>query len=136
MTSEREDAPAMSHANVATRTGARRSGGAARAASRSDAVARSRTGSAVDWMFRSRATGRITIVQRPNLALAVALCAIVVRIVLHPAGTAGLVLTVLVAVALAVWAVLEIVRGVNPWRRLLGAVVLALAVLSWIDTTW
>jgi hypothetical protein len=30
-------------------------------------------------------------------------------------------------VALAVWAVDEIVRGVNPWRRILGAAVLAVS---------
>jgi len=82
-------------------------------------------------MFRSRETGRITIMQRPNIALTTALIAIVVRTLLHPAGSARVTLTVLVGVALTVWAVLEIARGVNPWRRLLGAVLLILAVLSW-----
>ena len=100
-----------------------------------DEAQRSRGGSAVDWMFRNRETGRITIMQRPNLALAVALTAIVVRTLLHPAGSAGAALTVLVGVALTVWAVLEIVHGVNPWRRLLGAVVLVLAVISWIGAS-
>jgi hypothetical protein len=32
--------------------------------------------------------------------------------------------------ALVIWAVDEIVRGVNPWRRMLGAVVLAATVLG------
>ena len=73
--------------------------------------------------------------QRPNLALTMALIAIVVRTLLHPAGSTGLTLTVLVGVTLTVWAVLEIVRGVNPWRRLLGAVVLVLAVLSWFGAS-
>jgi hypothetical protein len=35
----------------------------------------------------------------------------------HAAGIVG-------AIALAVWAVLEVFRGVNPFRRVLGAVVL------------
>lgn len=101
----------------------------ARAATKADSVARAH--SIFQWMFRSRETGRITIMQRPSLALTMALIAIVVRTLLHPAGSAGVALTVLVGVTLTVWAVLEIVRGVNPWRRLLGAVVLVLAVLSW-----
>jgi len=32
--------------------------------------------------------------------------------------------------AIIVWSLDEIVRGVNPWRRLLGAVVLAASILS------
>ena len=115
--------------NTAIGNGAHQSRTSARAATKADSVSRAR--SIFQWMFRSRETGRITIMQRPNIALTTALIAIVVRTLLHPAGSAGLTLTVLVGVALTVWAVLEIVRGVNPWRRLLGAVVLVLAVLSW-----
>ena len=115
--------------NTAIGKGAPRSRSSARGATKPDFVARAR--SIFQWMFRSRETGRITIMQRPNLALTMALIAIVVRVLLHPAGSPGLTLTVLVGVALTVWAVLEIVRGVNPWRRLLGAVVLVLTVLSW-----
>jgi hypothetical protein len=32
--------------------------------------------------------------------------------------------------AIVVWALDEVIRGVNPWRRLLGAVVLTLSVVS------
>jgi hypothetical protein len=42
-----------------------------------------------------------------------------------PSGTPGLVLTVVFKGALVIWATDEIVRGVNPWRRFLGAAVLA-----------
>jgi hypothetical protein len=115
--------------STAIGNGAPQSRTSARAATKADSVARAR--SIFQWMFRSRETGRITIMQRPNLALTMALIAIVVRTLLHPAGSAGLTLTVLVGVTLTVWAVLEVVRGVNPWRRLLGAVVLVLTVLSW-----
>ena len=42
----------------------------------------------------------------------------------HPAGTAGTALTVVFKGGLLVWATDEIFRGVNPWRRCLGAAVL------------
>jgi hypothetical protein len=38
----------------------------------------------------------------------------------------GTVVAVVATVALLVWSVDELVRGVNPWRRLLGGGVLAL----------
>ncbi len=44
--------------------------------------------------------------------------------VLDPGGAAGTALDVVGTVALLVWAVEEIAGGVNPFRRLLGAVVL------------
>jgi hypothetical protein len=34
--------------------------------------------------------------------------------------------------AFAVWAADEVVRGVNPWRRLLGGAVLLGLVVSWL----
>ncbi|MET4519559.1 hypothetical protein [Bradyrhizobium sp. I1.7.5] len=40
------------------------------------------------------------------------------------AGKANLALTIAVNSGLVLWTVDEIVRGVNPWRRSLGAVVL------------
>ena len=98
--------------NAAIRDGARRTRTSARAATKADSVAGAR--SIFQWMFRSRETGRITIMQRPNLALTMALAAIVVRTLLHPAGSAGVTLTVLVGVTLTVWATLEIVHRVIP----------------------
>ena len=43
---------------------------------------------------------------------------------LAPGGSLGTGLDVIAAFALLVWAVEELVRGVNPFRRLLGAAVL------------
>ena len=83
-----------------------------------------RMGRAVDWMFRNRETGRITIVQFPNVPLGVFIVASILSAVAHPAGTAGVVLRVIATGALVVWAVVEVIRGVNPWRRLLGGGVL------------
>lgn len=79
----------------------------------------------VDWALRDRRTGRIVIAQWPNAALLVWMAASVVRALLDPGGTWGLALRVAATVALGWWAADEVVRGVNPWRRLLGAVVFA-----------
>jgi len=78
----------------------------------------------VDWWFRSRETGRITIGQWPNLPLWVFIGAWTLRRIFDPAGAAGTVLTVVATAALVVWALDEVIRGVNPWRRALGATVL------------
>jgi hypothetical protein len=78
----------------------------------------------VDWLFRDRATGKLAIVQVPNVPLLVFLVGLVLRSVLHPTGTLHAVLTVVGTAALLVWAIDEIVRGVNPWRRALGGGVL------------
>ena len=78
----------------------------------------------IDWLFRDRSTGKLTIIQVPNLPLAVFLVALVLRWVLDPSGSLRTVLTVIGTAALFVWAIDEIVRGANPWRRALGGGVL------------
>jgi hypothetical protein len=85
---------------------------------------------AIDWALRDRRTGRIVVAQRPNKALIAWMAASVVLVLADPDGTWGLGLRVVATVALSWWAVDEVVRGVNPWRRLLGAVVLAGLVIS------
>jgi hypothetical protein len=79
----------------------------------------------VNWLFRNRQTGDITIGQAPNPPLWVFLAATAVRLLFHPSGGAGTAVTVVATGALAVWALEELVGGVNPFRRILGAVVLA-----------
>ena len=79
----------------------------------------------IDWLFRNRKTGQITIVQFPNVALGLFLVASLLRSVLDPDGWLGSALKVLAAGGLAWWATDELIRGVNPWRRLLGGAVLA-----------
>jgi hypothetical protein len=74
------------------------------------------------WFFRNRETGAITIVQAPNLVLWVVIAAAILRWI-TPAHAADAIFTVAVKVGLLVWAVDEILRGVNPWRRCLGAAV-------------
>jgi hypothetical protein len=81
----------------------------------------SRARSALAWMFRDRRNGRIVITQFPNIPLAVWITATTLRLIAH--GTLSAVLSVTAALALAVWGGAEITRGVNPWRRFLGATV-------------
>jgi hypothetical protein len=86
----------------------------------------------IDWALRDRGTGRIVVAQWPNTARIVWIAASVVLALSDPDGdgTWGLALRVVATVALSWWAVDEIVRGVNPWRRLLGTVVFAGLVVS------
>jgi hypothetical protein len=77
----------------------------------------------LDWCFRSRVTGRITIAQFPNTALWLFLAASLAAWELQP----GSILTVARVIAFGsgvYWAVDELLRGVNPWRRALGLTVL------------
>jgi len=78
----------------------------------------------VDWWFRDRSTGRITVAQLPNLSLTIFLVAWFTRRVLDPDGLPGTVLAVVAGAALVWWALDELVRGVNPFRRALGGAVL------------
>lgn len=77
----------------------------------------------IDWMFRSRETGRIVLVQWPNIPLWIFTVASAIKRFAHPHGTVGSVVAVVAAVSLLWFAADEIIRGVNPFRRILGAVV-------------
>jgi hypothetical protein len=79
---------------------------------------------ALDWAFRDHKTGRIVVAQFPNIPLAVWLAATAARWLIDPVGHWRTALSVVGTVALAVWAIDEVARGVNPWRRSLGLVVL------------
>ena len=87
-------------------------------------------GSVIDWLFRNRRTGKLTIVQVPNVPLALFAIAWLVRRFAHPSGALDTALAVVAAAALVVWAGGEILRGVNPWRRFLGGAVLLAEVVS------
>ncbi len=80
----------------------------------------------VDWLFRSRVTGRITIAQWPNPPLWIFAAATLCEMLLPSPGRAELVMRSAANLALAWWAADEVLRGVNPWRRILGAGVLTL----------
>jgi hypothetical protein len=96
---------------------------------RTSELTEERTG-IVDWMFRSRKTGKITLAQLPNWSLTLWLLASGVLWLVHPQGWAQTVLVVIASAALAMWAADELLRGVNPFRRLLGFATLAWLVFS------
>ena len=78
----------------------------------------------VDWFFRDRRTGRVVIAQWPNLALWIFVAASVIELAIGSAGPVGTGAGIIAIVALVIWAGDEVLRGVNPWRRCLGAAVL------------
>lgn len=77
-----------------------------------------------DWLFRNRTTGAITVGQFPNLSITVFLAGTVVAWLAGPEGRVAFWAGILAKVALVWWAGDEVLRGVNPWRRFLGAGVL------------
>lgn len=93
---------------------------------------RMRTGreeSAVTRFFRSPTTGRLVVVQMPNLPLWIFLAATVVRVLIQPKGLPGTIVSIIGTAGLVVWAALEIARGESPFRRVLGTVVLLVTVV-------
>jgi hypothetical protein len=88
---------------------------------------------ALDWLFRDRRTGEICVAQFPNVALWIVISAIVLRLFVPDDEGAHTLLDVIAAGALAWWSVDEIVRGVNPWRKLLGVVGAGFVVVIVVD---
>ena len=78
---------------------------------------------AFDWLFRDRESGRVVIAQWPNLPLIVFFVASIAKRLLHPQGAVGTALTVVSVASLLWWAGDEVLRGVNPFRRILGGIV-------------
>ena len=83
----------------------------------------SRSKDRVDWMLRSRETGKITLGQSANLEQKIFSGATLVGVLLPPSKLRTGV-GVVAVLALLVWGADEIARGVNPFRRILGAVAL------------
>jgi len=81
--------------------------------------------STLDWLFRDRATGRFVVGQWPNAALLVFMSARGLQWLIGTTkGNAALALQWLGTAALTWWAGDELMRGVNPFRRILGSAVL------------
>jgi hypothetical protein len=79
-----------------------------------------RSGAALDWLFRNRQTGGITIAQLPNVPLWIFLATVVLRWFIPPGTWVRTAINWIAVVALGWWALDELLRGVNPWRRALG----------------
>lgn len=86
-----------------------------------------------DWWFRDRSTGEIVIAQFPNPPLWIFLAALVVRAFATDGTTLDTTAAWTGTVALAWWALDELGRGVNPWRRVLGVGGLAFVALRVVD---
>ena len=84
----------------------------------------------MNWLFRDRTTGKFVIAQFPNIPLVSWLVATALALV--TTGTVHMILGYTAIVALVVWAADELLRGVNPFRRMLGAAVLAWEAFSLI----
>ena len=78
----------------------------------------------LDWLFRDRSSGRYVVAQWPNAALIVFLLARVAEWALGPEGTGSRIIHWLGTAALLWWSAGELGWGVNPFRRILGGVVM------------
>lgn len=76
------------------------------------------------WFFVDRRTGVVTIAQMPNLLLWIVIAAGGAQWLWRPPSYLGTALAIVFQVGLVVWALDEILRGINPWRRSLGCAVL------------
>lgn len=88
-----------------------------------------------DWFFRDRRTGRVVLVQRPNALLSVLVGTVLAWLVLrwawNPSGAGKVVLDGLLWAGVLPWAFDEILRGVNPYRRVLGVASLIVTAIVW-----
>jgi hypothetical protein len=88
---------------------------------------------AANWSFCSRDSGRVAIVQWPNISLAIVIMCDLARALLHTRGGLDEVLHWTGSAALVWWSLDEIIRGVNPFRRALGVVVLVRLIIRIAD---
>lgn len=87
---------------------------------------------AVRWFVVDRSTGHVVIGQRPNAAILLLVAATLLRLLLVTGlgwEAAEVPLRVAAAAALAWWGLDELLRGVNPLRRVLGAAALGYLLL-------
>jgi hypothetical protein len=80
--------------------------------------------------FQNRKTGAITVAQVPNFVLWVVIVGSALIWVWHPLGRLRIALEIIVKGGLFVWAIDEVWRGVNPFRRCLGVAVLCYALVT------
>jgi hypothetical protein len=77
------------------------------------------------WWFENRRTGEITIAQFPNWPLFAIAFGWLVLLVTDDGSAAHDTTRVVVTGLWLFWGADEVIRGVNPWRRVLGALVIA-----------
>lgn len=84
------------------------------------------------WWFENRATGEITVAQFPNWPLFALGVAWVVGLAAAEGSTLEEVARGAVTGLWIYWGADELIRGVNPWRRLLGSLVIVAQVLPMV----
>jgi hypothetical protein len=82
------------------------------------------------WLFLNPRTGRITVVQWPNISLSLFIVVSIVLHAVHPTGGAEIFGRVLADLAIFFWAIDELLRGVNHFRRALGLAILITTVVT------
>jgi hypothetical protein len=82
----------------------------------------------VDKCFKNR-HGKLALTARPNAPIIIwAIAALSARLITH--GNIHSALGIIAFVLIVIWALLEILQGVNYFRRVLGAVVLAFTIYT------
>jgi hypothetical protein len=92
--------------------------------------------SSLDWFFRDRRTGRILVAHFPNLPILLWFGTVIARQLTVQGTTLDTLLEWAGSFTLGWWAIDEVVRGVNPWRRVLGltgCIVVVVGVISRIQ---
>lgn len=89
---------------------------------------------AVNWFFRNRHTGKITIAQFPNPPLWIFLGAWVVQQLADESSSVATIADYVATGSLGWWAVDEVARGVNPWRRTLGCLGVGVVIMRIVRT--
>lgn len=75
------------------------------------------------WWFENRQTGEITFAQFPNWPMFAIGAGWLVGAVADDGSTIDRTAAIAVTGLWVYWGTLELIQGVNPWRRLLGAVI-------------
>lgn len=76
----------------------------------------------IDWWFRDRRSGQIVVAHVPNLPIMLWFATVGARWLVASDTSTSAVLEWAGSLTLGWWAIDELVRGVNPWRRVLGLV--------------
>jgi hypothetical protein len=87
-------------------------------------------GSLIDYLFKCK-DGKYVVFQFPNLPLMVAIFAYGLRLII-PAQPYSNILNVLFNTAIIIWAILEVLWGINLFRRLFGAIILGFVLFGLI----
>ena len=74
----------------------------------------------IDWYFTDRRTGRFLVMHFPNVPILLWMGTVVARQLVESGSDAHVLLEWAGSITLGWWAVDELVRGVNPWRRTMG----------------